>query len=93
MMTCRAVRRSPATPRAVGSNGIYAGALRDLHSPVAALAELTSAGVRLRAEILSGDGAERIGEERVVADEAEAEALARALLGRASPATRSLFNP
>ena len=61
------------------------------HSPVAALAEYTSAGVRLRVEILSGDGAERICEERMIEEEAEAEALASEMLGRASPATRALF--
>jgi len=82
-----------ATHRAVGIERAFTRALGGTcHSPVAALAELTSAGVRLRAEILSADGAERIGEEQIVGEAGEAEALARALLGRASPATRDLFN-
>ena len=81
--TCRAVRIERAFTRALGGS---------CHSPVAALAEVTPAGVRLRAEILSGDGAERIAEDRPIADEAEAEALAEAMLARACPATRALFD-
>ncbi|MCY7280511.1 MAG: hydroxymethylbilane synthase, partial [Sphingomonas bacterium] len=81
--THRAVAIERAFTRALGGT---------CHSPVAALAELTPAGVRFRAEILSGDGAERISEERLIEEEAEAEALAREILGRASAATRGLFN-
>ena len=81
--TCRAVRIERAFTRALGGS---------CHSPVAALAEVTPAGVRLRAEILSGDGTERIAEDRPIADEAEAEALAEAMLARACPATRALFD-
>ena len=80
--TCRAVRIERAFTRALGGS---------CHSPVAALAEVTPDGVRLRAEILSGDGAERIFEDRMVADEQAAEALAAAMLDRACPATRTLF--
>ena len=80
--TCRAVRIEPAFTRALGGS---------CHSPVAALAEVIPDGLRLRAEILSGDGAERIAEDRMIGDEAEAEALAKAMLARACPATRSLF--
>lgn len=81
-----------ATHRAVAIERAFTRALGGTcHSPVAALAELTSAGMRLRTEILSADGAERISEEQMVEDEAQAEALARALLGRASTATRALF--
>jgi len=61
------------------------------HSPVAALAELTPSGLRFRAEILSGDGSERIFEDRMIEDKAGAEALARKMLDRASAATRGLF--
>lgn len=64
------------------------------HSPVAALAEPDGAGFRMRAEILSIDGRERVeGETRFAATEAlpAAQALAEALLSRASPALRSLF--
>ena len=81
--TCRAVRIERAFTRALGGS---------CHSPVAALAEVTPEGLRLRAEILSGDGAERIAEDRMIADEAEAEALAKAMLDRACPATRGLFD-
>jgi hydroxymethylbilane synthase len=81
--TCRAVRIERAFTRALGGS---------CHSPVAALAEVTADGLRLRAEILSGDGAERIAEDRTIADEAGAEALAAAMLERACPATRALFD-
>lgn len=81
--TCRAVRIERAFTRALGGS---------CHSPVAALAEIMPDGVRLRAEILSGDGTERIAEDRLIADEAGAEALARAMLDRACPATRALFD-
>ena len=80
--TCRAVRIERAFTRAMGGS---------CHSPVAALAEVTESGLRLRAEILSGDGAERIAEDRMIVDEAGAEALAKAMLDRACPATRKLF--
>ena len=80
--TRRAVEIERAFSRALGGN---------CHSPAAALAEIISDGVRLRVEILSGDGTERIAEERIVADAAEAAALGRELLSRASAATRALF--
>jgi len=87
-----------ATHLAVGIERAFTRALGgSCHSPVAALAEvfgaeLTSSGVRFRAEILSGDGAERVAENREIADEAEAETLARNMLGRASVAMRGLFD-
>ena len=81
-----------ATHRAVAIERAFTRALGGTcHSPVAALAEAAPEGVRLRAEILSADGSERIGDELMVEEEGEAEALARALLGRASAATRALF--
>ena len=80
--TCRAVRIERAFTRALGGS---------CHSPMAALAEISPGGLRLRAEILSGDGSERIAEDRIVADEAGAEALAGAMLDRAGPAIRTLF--
>ena len=81
-----------ATHRAVTIERAFTRALGGTcHSPVAALAELTPSGVRFRAEILSGDGSERISEDRMIEGEAEAEALARDMLGRASVATRGLF--
>lgn len=81
--TCRAVRIERAFTRALGGS---------CHSPVGALAEVTPRGIRLRAEILNGDGSERITEDRIVADEADGEAVASALLARACPATRKLFD-
>ncbi len=65
------------------------------HSPIAALAVIEGSHIRLRAEILSPDGAERHHEERTLerGDMAAAEALGRALLAQASPALRALFEP
>ena len=80
--THRTVAIERAFTRALGGN---------CHSPVAALAQIVADGVRLRAEILSGDGAERIAEDRIVRDEDEAAAMAREMLGRASAALRELF--
>ena len=82
-----------ATHRAVNIERAFTRALGGTcHTPVAALAEFSASGVRFRAEILSGDGSERISEDCMIENEAEAEALARAMLGRASAATRGLFN-
>ena len=81
-----------ATHRTVAIERAFTRALGGTcHSPVAALAEIVPDGIRLRAEILSGDGSERIAEERIIADEDEAAALGREMLGRASPAVRALF--
>jgi len=82
LATHSAVRIERAFTRALGGT---------CHSPVAALAEIMPDGIRLRAEILSGDGAERIAEERIVEREEQAADLARDMLGRASAATRALF--
>ena len=82
-----------ATSRAVSIERAFTRALGGTcHSPVAALAELTASGVRFRAEILSGDGSERIAEDRMIEREAEAEALALEMLDRVSAATRALFD-
>ena len=81
-----------ATHRAVLIERAFTRALGGTcHSPVAALAEIGADGVRLRVEILSGDGSERITEDRIVESEDDAAALGRDLLGRASAATRALF--
>lgn len=63
------------------------------HSPVAALAECEGEFIRLRAEILTNDGRERVGDEaRFPAGDMDAPlALARRLLDQASPALRALF--
>jgi hydroxymethylbilane synthase len=65
----------------------------DCHSPVAALARTDGLHIHLRAEILSEDGSLcEAGETRFAIDDDQAPAaLARALLGRAGPALRSLF--
>lgn len=63
------------------------------HSPIAALATADGEVIHLRAEILTGDGREHVTGEAHMARHApqEAEALGRALLARASPALRALF--
>ncbi len=82
-----------ATHRAVNIERAFTRALGGTcHTPVAALAEPSASGVRFRAEILSGDGSERISDDQMIENDAEAEALARAMLDRASAATRGLFN-
>lgn len=69
------------------------GLRADCRSPVAALAEIRSGELLLRAEILSADGSERIAGEAVVKNRHDARALAEDLLDRASPALRALFGP
>lgn len=64
------------------------------HSPIGALGVLAHDDtVSLRAEILSSDGRECVADERLIArgDTCAAEAMGRALLDRASPALRALF--
>ena len=61
------------------------------HSPVAAHAVADGDGWRLRAQLLSEDGADAAAAERMVADEDEAEAFARELLAGAAPSIRQLF--
>ena len=63
------------------------------HSPIAALAVVDGAALHLRAEILSADGQERVAEEARIArgDQEAGEAMGRALLDRASPTLRALF--
>ncbi len=64
------------------------------HSPVAVQATAGGAeGWHLHAQLLSADGRECVEEAVAVADEAAAEALAMAMLERASPAIRRLFAP
>ncbi len=63
------------------------------HSPIAALARLEDGQIFLRAEIISPDGQETVGDALRIArgDVAAAEAMGRGLLERASPALRILF--
>lgn len=63
------------------------------HSPIAALARVEGDAIHLTAEILTQDGAEHVADRTLFArdDEAAPAALGEALLGRASPALRALF--
>ncbi len=63
----------------------------DCHSPVAALATIEGAAMRLRAELLSEDGSHRIGGERSTTAPFDAGALADGLLAQAPPKIASLF--
>jgi hydroxymethylbilane synthase len=70
---------------------LLAGLGADCRSPVAALAEPTSRGIRLRAEILSPGGDECHAIDQAITAPAEAVEVAAKLLGLASPAVRELF--
>ncbi|WP_420144469.1 hydroxymethylbilane synthase [Sphingobium sp.] len=63
------------------------------HSPIAALARVEGDGLYLIAEIISPDGQETVREEARLSrsDRIAAEAIGQALLDRASPALRALF--
>jgi hydroxymethylbilane synthase len=63
------------------------------HSPVAAHAVVDGDRLRLRAELLSEDGAERISDQAMIQrdDRAACHRLAHDMLNRASPALRQLF--
>lgn len=65
------------------------------HSPVAALARIEGDRIRLRAEIISPDGAETVADAGTLArgDADAAGAIGERLLQRASPALRALFGP
>ncbi|MDQ4420417.1 hydroxymethylbilane synthase [Sphingobium sp. DEHP117] len=66
------------------------------HSPIAALAVTDGAQIRLRAEILSADGGERVAKDRLLPGQTAqemAEALAEEMLAQASAGLRALFNP
>ncbi len=66
------------------------------HSPVAAMAVLLDGHIKLKGEILSGDGQERHAEEiscPTDGSHAAAAALAKSLLAKASPALQAYFQP
>ncbi|MEG3181707.1 hydroxymethylbilane synthase [Sphingomonas sp. LT1P40] len=65
----------------------------DCHSPIAALATIEHDGIRLRAELLTGDGDEHVTTDRcgLNGDAEETGAIARDLLADASPRLRALF--
>jgi len=83
-MASSAVRAERAFARALGGT---------CHSPVGALAEIHAGQVRLRAEILSEDGRDRIADEArfKVGDDKAAAELARSMLDRAPESIRQLF--
>lgn len=71
---------------------LLAALAADCHSPVAALATLKGAELRLRAEILTADGSEHVAADRAgLAGPADAADVARELLNAASPVLRALF--
>ncbi len=87
-----AVIDDAATSRCVLAERALLAALgADCRSPVAALAVIDEAGLRLRAEILAEDGGECVAGAAVIDRPDAAAALARDLLARASPALRALF--
>ncbi|AMK24587.1 MULTISPECIES: hydroxymethylbilane synthase [unclassified Sphingobium] len=65
------------------------------HSPIAALGRLEDGRIHLRAEIISPDGQETVGDSLRIdrRDAAAAEAMGCRLLEQASPALRALFEP
>ncbi|BAI95150.1 porphobilinogen deaminase [Sphingobium sp. TA15] len=77
----------------MAERAVLAGLGGTCHSPIAAFARLEDGQVRLRAEIISPDGRETVGETARIerGDAAAAEAMGRGLLDRASPALRLLF--
>ncbi|RVT43643.1 hydroxymethylbilane synthase [Sphingobium algorifonticola] len=64
------------------------------HSPIGALARIEGDGILLIAEILTGDGSEHVSDSALFLrdDPAAASALGQALLRKASPAIRALFD-
>lgn len=84
--TTRCVRAERALLLALGGT---------CHSPIAALAREQGADIHLRAQILSEDGREQVGDKALLPGDAldGAAALGARLLGRASPALRALFTP
>lgn len=82
----------PPTSRCVRTERAFLAALGgDCHSAVAARAVIEGGFVRLDAEILSADGREVRSGTLLLDGGATAADLARALLGKASPALRAMF--
>lgn len=83
----------PATQRAVLCERAFLSALGgDCHSPVAALATIGTDGkVRLRAQLLAGDGHDQVTGEHRCDSPADAMIFAHTLLDQASSSIRALF--
>ena len=83
-----------ATTRCVlAERALLLGLGGSCHSPIAALAREDGADIRLKAQILTEDGAEQVTGEALLpgGDRRGATALAQILLEQASPALRALF--
>jgi len=80
--TCRCVAAERAFSRRLGGT---------CHSPVAALAEMDGDRLRFRADLFSPDGAERIGEDRMIHGAEEASAIAAEMLAKATARIRAVF--
>jgi hydroxymethylbilane synthase len=82
LATCRCVEVERAFSRRLGGT---------CHSPVAALAEVDGERLRFRADLFSPDGAERVGEDRMIQDAEEASAIAAEMLAKAPASIRAVF--
>ena len=80
--TCRCVEAERAFSRRLGGT---------CHSPVAALAEVDGERLRFRADLFSPDGAERVGEDRMIERADEAAAIAAEMLARAPASIRAVL--
>ncbi len=89
-----AIDHKPTHVCVLAERRLLAGLGGDCHSAVAALATIESGRIRLRAEIMTANGREVVRNEAEFAenDQDAPGALARDLLGRASPALRALFS-
>lgn len=90
-----AISHAPTFDCVMAERAVLRGLGGTCHSPIAALARLEGGAIHLLAEIINPDGKETVSDEARIArgDEAAARALGRALLNRASPALRALFEP
>jgi len=90
-----AINHAPTFDCVMAERAVLRGLGGTCHSPIAALARLDGGAIHLLAEIINPDGKETVSDEARIArgDEAAALALGRALLSRASPTLRALFEP
>jgi len=87
-----AIDHAPTSACVRAERGLLAALRAGCHSPVAALATVTDDGVRLRAELLSEDGAAHVAGELAGDHRAVGALLAADLLARAPAAVRHLFD-
>jgi hydroxymethylbilane synthase len=90
-----AIDHKPTNLCVRAERALLAGLGADCRSPVAALAQLHSGQIHLRAEILNEDGSQYEAGEIVFPfhEDSPPQALARILLDRATPGLRALFAP